>query len=109
MDENKINPIPGNEPETEQELPAKEKVISEESEAIEQNEEVTVQETEEEVFSEESVETEETETEETDYYSEEAEPEFTVEETAVLVKLYLRLYLSMLDFDVTSFVQEVVL
>ncbi len=35
--------------------------------------------------------------------------EFTVEETAVLVKLYLRLYLSMLDFDVTSFVQEVVL
>ena len=81
MDENKINPIPGNEPETEQELPAEEKVISEETEVVEQYDEVTVQETEEEVISEESVETEETETEEADYYSEEAEPEFTVEET----------------------------
>ena len=34
--------------------------------------------------------------------------DFTQEETGVLIKLYLRLYLSMLDFDVTGFVQEVV-
>ena len=37
------------------------------------------------------------------------EVDFTMEETAVMIKLYLRLYLSMLDFDVLNFVQEVVL
>lgn len=80
MDENKINPIPANEPEAEQELPADEKVVTEDSEVIEQNDESTVQETEEEVVSEESTQNDETETEDADYFSEEAEPEFIVEE-----------------------------
>ncbi len=82
MDENKINPIPGNEPESEQELPAEEKVVSEEAEVVEQNDDVAAQETEEEVVSEESAENDETETEDADYFSEEEEPEFIAETPA---------------------------
>lgn len=36
------------------------------------------------------------------------EVNFSTEETGILVRLYLRLYVSMLDFDVNGFVQEVI-
>ncbi len=84
MDENKINPIPADDPEVEQELPAAEEAVAEETQVTEQEDAEAVQEAEEEVVSEESAddtaENEDSEAEADDYYSEEAEPEFVAEE-----------------------------